>query len=193
MVSEIVKLVLAAAVIVIAAVMIALFASGYISAFKPGGTTEAPGEHVVGGSNTIGGGGLAGRVTPAPSPQPGPGMPETVQMPPCPEPTITPIQPIQPPLTPQVPGMQGYPYMPVMQPSMPPMGPDSRIIRDRLTPAPLMPPVMQPPPQSEMPVFTGPTPPLLPGQGGWMQVSSWLLRIVPVLFPGLFPGWTWWS
>ena len=193
MVSEIVKLVLAAAIIVIAAGMIALFASGYISAFKPGGTTEAPGEHVTGGSNTIGGGSLAGLATPSPSPQPGPVMPETVQMPPGPAPTMPPVQvaqPVQPDLTPTM------PVAPGTQPSMPGAGqgewPDSRVIHDRPTPMPVAPPAMQPPSQGESPISGWPIA-LLPGQNGWMQVSNWLLRIVPVLFPGLFPGWTWWS
>lgn len=201
MVREIVKLAVAAAIIVIAGGLIALFASGYISAFKPGGTKDAAGEHVIGGSNTIGGGSVAGLVTPSPAPQPGPGMPETVQMPPGPEPAIPTIQPVQPPLTPQVPmapGAQQNPYMPVTQPSWPPEGPgqypgpDSRIIRDRPTPIPMAPPAMQPPSQGETPGSAWPIA-LLPGQGGWMQVSDWLLRLVPVLFPGLFPGWTWWS
>jgi hypothetical protein len=196
-VSEIVKLVLAAAIIGIAAGMIALFASGYISAFKPGGTKDAAGEHVVGGSNTIGGGvSIVSTPVPSPSPQPGPVMPETVQIPSGPEPTmpptqfVQPVQPGQPDLTPAM------PVAPGTQPSMPGAGqgewPDSRVIRDRPTPTPVAPPAIQPPSQGESPVSGWPIA-LLPGQGGWMQVSNWLLRIVPALFPGLFPGWTWWS
>jgi hypothetical protein len=196
-VSEIVKLVLAAAIIAIAAGMIALFASGYISAFKPGGTKDAAGEHVVGGGNTLGGGvPVVSTPVPPPSPQPGPGMPETVQMPPGPGPTMPPEQPVQPALAPMAPGTRPNPNMPITQPSMPGEvqgeGPDSRVIYDRPTPTPLMPPIMQPPSQGESP-WSGWPIALLPGQNGWMQVSNWLLRIVPVLFPGLFPGWTWWS
>jgi hypothetical protein len=170
-VREIVKLALAAAIIVIAGSLIALFASGYISAFKPGGTKEAAGKHVVGSTNTIGAGGISVVNTPAPSPSPQPaaGMPETVQMPPGPEPTMPPLQEIQPPVTP---GAGENPYLPVMQPSMPP--------------------AMQRPMPAENPVFTRPTVPLL-GQGGLLQLSNWLLRVVPALFPALFPGWTWWS
>lgn len=191
MVREIVKLALAAAIIVIMAAMIALFASGYISAFKPGGTKEAAGEHVVGSTNTITAGGISVVSTPAPSPSPQPpaGMPETVQMPPGPGPTMPPLTPVQPPVMPE---MTEPPNMPAMQPSMPEAGPDSRIIQDRLTPMPSMPPGLQPPARMEKPVFTWPIA-LLPGHGGWMDVSNWLLRIVPVLFPGLYPGWTWWT
>jgi hypothetical protein len=185
-VSEIVKLVLAAAIIVIAAAMIALFASGYISAFKPGGTKETAGEHVVGSSNTIGGGvSVVSTPVPSPSSQPCPVMPETVQMPPGPEPTMPPVQPIPPlptPTMPEIPGTQTNPYMPVTQPSRIPTGPIE---------APWPPVTQLPPSQVEKPGFTGPVSPL-PGQG-LLQMSEWLLRIVPVLFPGLFPGWTWWT
>jgi hypothetical protein len=199
-VSEIIKLVVAAAIIVIAAVMIALFASGYISAFKPGGTNEAAGEHVVGSSNTIGGGvSTVSKPATPPSPQPGHGMPETLQMPPMPEPTMPPEQPVMPiptPAIPMAPGTQPNPYSPITQPSMPGTGPgewpDSRIIRDRPTPMPVAPPSMQAPSRGESPGSGWPIA-LLPGQDGWMQVSNWLLRLVPVIFPGLYPGWTWWS
>jgi hypothetical protein len=187
-VREIVKLVLAVAIIVIMAALIALFASGYISAFKPGGTKEAAGEHVVGSTNTISAGGVSVVSTPGPSPSPA-GMPETVQWPQEPEPTMPPLQPVQPPA---MPGTVETPNLPGMQPSMPEAGPDSRIVQDRLTPMPSMPPGMQPPVRVEKPVFAWPIA-LLPGHGGWMDVSNWLLRIVPVLFPGLYPGWTWWS
>lgn len=191
MVREIVKLALAAAIIVIMAGLIALFASGYISAFRPGGTNEAAGSHVVGGSNTISAGGVSVARTPVPSPSPQPpaGMPETVQMPPEPEPMMPPLPPVHSPV---MPAAEENPYMPVMQPSMPPAVSDSRIIYDRPTPTPAMLPGLQPPVQIEKPVFTWPIA-LLPGQSGWMQASNWLLRIVPILFPGLYPGWTWWS
>ncbi len=88
--------------------MIALFASGYISAFRPGGTKEAAGEHVVGSTNTITAGGISVVSTPGPSPSPQPpaGMPETVQMPPGPEPTMPPLPPVQPPA---MPGDRGKP------------------------------------------------------------------------------------
>jgi hypothetical protein len=180
--------------------MIALFASGYISAFKPGGTKEAAGEHVVGSSNTIGGGVTAvSTPAPPPSPQPGPRMPETLQMPPAPEPAMMPAQPVPPnlaPTMPMAPGAQPGANIPAMQPSVPPSGPgqwpDSRVIHDRPTPTPEAPPSLQTPSLGESP---GPGWPvaLLPGQNGWMQVSNWLLRIVPVIFQSLYPGWTWWS
>jgi hypothetical protein len=105
-------------------------------------------------------------------------------MPPGPEPTMLPMQPIRPdwiPTMPMAPGTQPNPEMPIMQPSMPPAGP-GEVPR---------PPVLQPPSQGEIPAPAWPIA-LLPGQGGLTEVSSWLLRIVPVLFPGLYPGWTWW-
>jgi hypothetical protein len=177
-VREIVKLAVAAAIIVIAGGLIALFASGYISAFKPGGAAEAPGEHVTGGSSSISGvTSVVSTPVPSPTPQPVPVMPETVQMPFGPQPATPSITPVLPP---------------VILPT-PPAGPDARIIQDRLTPAPTAQPAIQPPQQIEKPIFTWPAMPLLPGQSGWMQVSNWLLRIAPVLFPGLFPGWTWWT
>jgi hypothetical protein len=188
-VREIIKLAVAAAIILIAGSLIALFASGYISAFKPGGTKDVAGEHVVGSTNTIGGGGVPVVSTPAPSPSPQPaaGMPETVQVPPGPEPTMLPLQPFRPPV---MPAIVENPPVPVMQPSALPGVPDSRIIWDRPTPVPTM-PALQPPGQAPAPGFAWPALPL-PGQSGWMQTSNWLLRIMPVLFPGLFPGWTWW-
>jgi hypothetical protein len=193
-VREFIKLIVAAAIIVIAGGLIALFASGYISAFKPGGTTETPGEHVVGGGgNAFGGGSVAGLVTPSPGPvpTPGTGMPETVQMPPGPEPTMPPLQPVLPPVTTPLPWMQVNPYLPVQPPSMPPEGPDSRIIRDRPVP---LPPSPQLPLPGEIPIIAPPgSPASPPGQPGWLQVTNWLLRLMPVLFPGMFPGWTWWS
>lgn len=191
MVREIFKLALAAAIIVIAGGLIALFASGYISAFKPGGTKEAAGGHVVGGTNTISGaGGLAAVSTPAPAPSPGPayGTPGMAQAPQGPGPTLPP-PPEQPLLMPET---GENPSMPAMPPSMPPGTPEPGIIQDRPTPWPALPPALQPPVQAERPGFTWPPVPL-PGQAGWLQTSNWLLRIIPALFPGLFPGWTWWT
>jgi hypothetical protein len=174
-VREIVKLALAAAIIVIAGGLIALFASGYISAFRPGGTAEAPGEHVIGGGGGISGGiSVVSTPAPPPSPQPAPGMPETVQMPYGPQPTSPGLPPVLMP-TPQAAGEMPGPYLPVIQPSPLPAPPTMR------------------PPQGEKPVFSWPIFPMLPGQGVSMQITNWFLRIIPVLFPGLYPGWTWWT
>lgn len=172
MVREIVKLAAAAAIILIAGFLVALFASGYISAFKPGGTTEPPGEHVVGGGGSIGSGAsIAGTPVPSPLPQPGPEMPETLQMSPGPEPAMPAAQPCQPPLMPQAIAAPGTLQGQIMPPARPPEGPvhapgpDARIVGDR-----------------PMPV-----------QPGWLKVTSWLIWLMPILFPSLFPGWTWWT
>jgi hypothetical protein len=53
-------------------------------------------------------------------------------------------------------------------------------------PTPL-PPAMRPPMQGEKPVIR------LPEQSGLQDVAGWLMRLIPILFPGLYPGWTWWT
>jgi hypothetical protein len=195
-VREIFKLAAAAAIILIAACLIALFASNYISAFKPGGAREKPGEHVVGASNSVMGGGVSvvSKPVPTPSPQPGPGMPETVQMPPGPGPGAMPAMPTPPmPLATPLPGTMENPIMqPVQSPGMPGQAPGSRPGLMPALPTP-MPPVMQPPAGGENPAIRLPTSPAVPGQSGLTDVAGWLMRLIPVLFPGLYPGWTWWT
>ncbi len=182
---EIVKLILAAATILIAGSLIALFASGYISAFRPGGTAEAPGGHAVGGGGTVvSTGGIRGGTsvvgTPSPLPQPSPRALETAQMPGGTQPVAPSMPPGTSQLAPPVPasaaGASAGPALPAVQPSLPPA-----------------PPTMIPPQHGEKPVFTWPGFPQLPGQGELLQTTSWLLRIIPSLFPGLYPGWTWWT
>jgi hypothetical protein len=195
-VREIFKLAAVAAVILVAAILIALFASNYITAFRHGGTRDQAGEHVVGASNTVTGGGVSAisKQLPSPSPTPGPGMPETVQMPPGPGPAAMPAMPT--PLMPQAlpaPGTMGNPIMqPGLSPGMPGQAPGGGPGLMPALPTPVL-PVMQPPVGGENPAIRLPTVPAAPGKSGLTDVAGWLMWLIPVLFPGLYPGWTWWT
>ncbi len=147
MAREIVKLAIVAAIILIAAVLIGLFASGYITAFKPGGTKDTSGGagHVVGGGNTISGGvSVVSTPAPSPSPPPMPQMPEAMQQPFQQNPPAQPVQPLQEPFSQAMPSVQ-----PALATPMPPVSwPNQPVIRDR----PLMPGIVGPSPVPSPPV-----------------------------------------
>lgn len=194
MAREIVKLATVAAIILIAAVLIGLFASGYISAFKPGGTKDAAGEHVIGGGRSISGG-VSVVSTPAPSPSmpPMPQMPEAMQLQQQQQP-FPQYPPLQEPVSPAY--MQ-CPAMPSMQPPLPSPTPpatwfDPRIIQDRPGMPPVVGPAARPLPPVEQPVLQGPSEPQSPFVLGWMQIIQRFVTILPYLFPGIIPIQTWW-
>lgn len=202
MVREIVKLAALAAVILIAAALIALFASGYISAFKPGGTKEAAGEHVVGGSSSITRGtSVVSTPVPSPSMPPMPEMEEAMrqqqqqQLQPYPQnPPLQPVPPFQEPVGPAF--MQG-PTTPPMEPSQPSPAPpatwfEPRIIQDRPGMPPFAGPAERPLMPIEQPVSEGPSGSQSPFVLGWMQIIQRFVTLLPYLFPGIIPLQTWW-
>lgn len=200
MVREIVKLAALAAVILIAAVLVALFASGYISAFKPGGSTEPPGEHVMGGSSSITGRtSVVSPLAPSPSPPPMPPMEEGMQPLQPMAPGTPPGQAIQPLQEPIYPGYMEGPAMPVIEPpqpsaALPEAGPGPRIIQDR----PGRPPFAGPTARPLLPVEPLPLPSpepsgaMSPFVKGWMLIIQRFVTILPYLFPGISPLQTWW-
>jgi hypothetical protein len=199
-VREIVKLAALAAVILIAAALIALFASGYISAFKPGGTKEAAGEHVVGGSSSISGGtSVVSTPVPSPSPPPMQEMEEAMQQQQRqqPFPESPPVQPLQPLQEPVEPAFMPGPAMPPMEPSQPYATPpatwfEPRIIQDRPGMPPFAGPTAMPFPPVGQPVPQEPSSSESPFVLGWMQIIQRFVTILPYLFPGIIPIQTWW-
>jgi len=214
-----IKLILAAAILLIAGGLIAAFASGYISAFKPGGTKDAA------QSVPYSGGSSAGGVTAAvasPSPKPSAMPYPEMEAPAAAEPPEMPGQALAGPAYPGVPympsgqlpassaGPQGGPGLdegttvnvpghtpePSSGPQAPIMDregpwPDGRIVTDR--PLPSLQPAMPVFPQFGQPgTSNGPYMPLSPYEAGWMQIFQRLINLLPLLFPDSGFTQPWW-
>jgi hypothetical protein len=220
-VRDAVKLAVAAAILLIAGGLIAAFASGYISAFRPGGTKDASQSVSYGGGGSFNAGAaLPATPTPAPSAMP-PAVPETPQAPApwqMPGPPMqtgpfseAPVQPGLPLQMPSGPVSGGTSYVPSARSPPSYAGPqdgswsDSRVINDRPLPSPAAPPATHalPPdgqiiPQYGQPVAGEPGTsnlpymPLSPYQAGWMQIIQRLISLLPLLFPGSGGLQPWW-
>ncbi len=220
MVRDSIKLIVAAVILLIAGGLIAAFATGYISAFKPGGTKDAAQSASYSGGGAVGG--VTAAVTspsPEPSTMPYPEMkaPEAVAQPEMPEqapagPASLPGMPYAPsgqlpvPLagSPPGPGLDEGAIVnapgPIPAPSSSPQAPitdregpwpGGRIATDR--PLPSLQPAMPVIPQFGQPATSnGPYMPLSPYEAGWMQIIQRLINLLPLLFPDSGFVHSWW-
>lgn len=200
MAKDIIKLIVAIATLFIIGALLALFASGYISAFKPGGTKDTAGNPVHDGSSGLAGGNSSSSYYSPPSPTPskmpvlpaGPGQgyqPQNVPM--------TPALPT--PMAPEEPVYMPPQFMPSQQqPSAKPVSPDKQQGESWFDPGGIREkPVDKAPQMPSTPI----TQPLVPGisrqytpnETGWMQIVQQLYSILPYIFSRSYPVMPWWT